>query len=224
MRSKKFRLGMGTATGVLAAALVFSSCVGGVQSTVDGLTKTAFVEGFIEYPGPDKRWAGPKSLMVHVSAKENWAQIEVVPPPKVFPDALTVNGRTLASAPTTGMSGEAAREQLAHLASVLQENEGSFAGCLLAVRVRLVRNDGSVVEKSGCRVQSAWSRTISEAASQFVTASLYGTPESRASERATAPAIRSESDVQAKARDSAPARVPANAEPASSQAKSPSSI
>lgn len=163
-----------------ASAWMLSGCLSmQSQTTVDNVTgalpSKPFVEAFVEYRGPADRWAGPTSFLLHVVAKDTGpAQITVVP--SLF-GAPAETERKLASettkpAATTGMTGEVAREQMGKLAAALQGVETPFRGCLSPVRVRLVRADGSLVEKTGCRAIDGWSKAASEAVAQFITASV----------------------------------------------------
>jgi hypothetical protein len=122
-----------------------------------------FVEGFIEFTGPQRRWSGPATLTVQVSAREPGPpQVRVTPelPVTIGPQPLnpapTARTRGLASA--TGLTAEQARDRLARLAAALATGETSFAGCDAPVRVRLVRQDGAIVEQQGCRGLSGWPR------------------------------------------------------------------
>lgn len=71
-----------------------------------------------------------------------------------------------------GITGEAAREQLTQLASAIQGGDITFRGCLSPVRVRLIRSDGALLEKHGCRSQEGWPRAVSETVSRFILASF----------------------------------------------------
>ena len=95
------------------------------------------------------------------------------------------------------MKGETARDQLAHLATSLQGAEQNFRGCLSPVRVRLVRADGALLEKQGCRGQNGWSRIASESVNSFITAAL--TPaRAPASENPAEPAKKSQEKLSRK--------------------------
>lgn len=152
------------------------------QTTLDAMqgdtVAQPVVEAYIEFAGPAERWVGPTSFILHVVAKDSgMAQIAVRPAlfnkreasPAEQKDRAA--GRVLAS---KGMSGDSARENLATLASALQGAESPFKGCLLPVRVRLIRADGSLVEKQGCRGAIGWPQVASEMVNTFVTAALYG--------------------------------------------------
>ena len=52
----------------------------------------------------------------------------------------------------------------------------AFKGCLYPVRARLIRADGSVVEKQGCRSQLGWTRVASETVSLLISATVGGSP------------------------------------------------
>jgi hypothetical protein len=75
---------------------------------------------------------------------------------------------------TQGMSGEAAREELGKLMTALTGGEHSFRGCLSPVRVRVIRADGAVTERHGCRGSRGWSKAVSESVDHFIHKSLYG--------------------------------------------------
>lgn len=147
-----------------------------IQNATNGTTMNTkpYVEAYVEYRGPHEKWAGPTTFLMHVSAKDaGMARISVTPalfaPPIPNP---TMNDRTLASA--KGMTGEAARDQMSRLASAMQGGDVAFNGCLYPVRVRLIRADGAIVEKSGCRGSEGWAKATSEAVNQFVVATVGG--------------------------------------------------
>ena len=142
---------------------------------LQGSLGQAYVESFIQYAGPQERWAGPSQLIVHVLAKEAGnAQISVTPstfeqaiePDKPETPGPTVQKRSIASA--NGITSEQAREQLAHLATEMQGADEKFSGCLYPVRVRLIRADGGLLEKQGCRGQQGWAKAASETTSYFL--------------------------------------------------------
>ena len=117
-----------------------------------------YVEAYLEFPGPQERWAGPMSLVVHVRAKQG-APLEVLVTPHSFQAPLhpTLLPSALAQGTDTGskdpqrspaaaatMSSEEARERLGMLATALQSGDTEFRGCASPVRVRLIRADGGV--------------------------------------------------------------------------------
>ncbi len=75
------------------------------------------------------------------------------------------------------MSVEQAREKLAYLATEVQGEDVPTRGCLSPVRVRLVRADGSVLEKEGCRSLRGWPKTASELTAEFISAAVNGIQE-----------------------------------------------
>ncbi|OFZ55689.1 MAG: hypothetical protein A2428_13410 [Bdellovibrionales bacterium RIFOXYC1_FULL_54_43] len=155
------------------------------------------VEAYIEYPGPQEKWAGPAGFILHVVAREGTA-VQVTATPAWFNtpikgmgeiDAPTTLGRAPASAiamlkpleriapppAPAGLSIETARGQLQLLSEAIQsETEHKFSGCLNPVRARLIRADGSLIEKTGCRSDLGWPRVASESVHYFMTASLFG--------------------------------------------------
>ena len=184
--------------GTIMSGVVLQGCVGagsGSLSTVvealEGARNASpFVEAHVQYVGPDARWAGPALWTLHVSAKEGSAPaIDVTPRlPAVEPtDEVTVQQRTPASA--LGMTqmqapadstasgqrvtSEEIRERLVLLASTLQAAEQENQACSTAVRVRMVRADGSVLERQGCRASAQWSQVVSEFSAELMGASRY---------------------------------------------------
>jgi hypothetical protein len=171
------------------------------QSTLDaangaGGSNQPFVEAYIEYPGPQAKWSGPASFILHVTAKDAGpAQITTTPElatadkPAALPTAPSdhsedeVSQRAPAASglahmvtPFRNMSSDEARSQLAYLANSLQGAQAPFRGCMSPVRVRLVRANGSLLERLGCRSELGWSRAVSESVSTFVDASINGMP------------------------------------------------
>lgn len=148
------------------------------QATLDEVQKAVgspVVEGFIEYQGPSKKWAGPATFMLHVVAKDAGpAQINVSPALFNTMNSITVNGRAPAATQAQPLSGEKAREMLTHLHAALQSADTPYHGCLSPLRVRLVRADGTITEKQGCRSQFGWARATSEATHEFIHAALNG--------------------------------------------------
>ncbi|HAR42223.1 MAG TPA: hypothetical protein DCS07_06280 [Bdellovibrionales bacterium] len=136
-----------------------------------------FAEAYIEYPGPHARWVGPASFVLHVSTKDpHWALIHVAPAwfntsdEEGSPDFSKVNKK--------GLSSDYARERIRYLAGAMQQNnEAAFKGCLYPVRVRLIRDDGTFIEKTGCRTEAGWPKIASETTEYFLTAKLRGISE-----------------------------------------------
>lgn len=168
---------------VALVPLIFAGCLSmQSQTTLDAITDSGsaepVVEAYIEYTGPDRKWAGPSSFLLHVVAKDSGsAKIAVTPP--LFNDlikqrkgsATTVTERTPASA-AKPMTGDLARTHLAELATALQGANTTYRGCLNPIRVRLVRADGSVLEKNGCRGQNGWAAIASQSVNTFITAAI----------------------------------------------------
>jgi hypothetical protein len=178
------------AGGVVAAAL--GSCVGmHGQSTLDAIQgsieeKKPFVEAWIEYSGPQERWAGPSSLIVHVTAKDGGAPMVALVPDRFTPEAGVADfssqaaslpagpGRAPGSESQAILSTTAIRDRLAVLGTALSQptsagaaDEGA-SGCLSPIHARLVRSDGSIVEKRGCRSGAGWAFQASAAAADLV--------------------------------------------------------
>jgi hypothetical protein len=128
------------------------------------------VEAFFEYGGPDSRWAGPSALIVRVDARER-GMAKVTSQPQVrlrhLPADGTTAGRGLAS--VSSVTSDEARTQLAEIATQMQADAQTFSGCLYPLRVRLVRQDGGVLEKHGCRSTQGWPSAVSKAVSFYLT-------------------------------------------------------
>ncbi len=166
---------------LLASAVIlsFGGCVN-IQNhpaveALQGALGQLYVETYIQYAGPQEKWSGPGQLIVHVNAREAGnAQISVTPPSFQAPaepdkpaePGTTVQQRTLASA--KALTSEQARDQLAHLATEMQGADTPFYGCLYPVRVRLVRADGALLEKQGCRGQGGWTKAASDTTAFFL--------------------------------------------------------
>jgi hypothetical protein len=156
------------------------------QTSLGGATDSStlpYTEAYIEYPGPQEKWSGPSSFLLHVVAKDA-GPVQIVmtpvftkePAKEVGPQAPTSVTRAPASAPAAAlaMTTAEAREHLSTLASALQGPASVFKGCMSPVRVRLVRTDGALVEKQGCRSDLGWSRTVSNTVAAFMESSVNG--------------------------------------------------
>jgi hypothetical protein len=202
--------GIARSAAALAAAVMASGwgCLSmQSQSTLDGAgnnvnnSNSPFVEAYVEYPGPQAKWAGPASFILHVSAKDaGLAAITTTPEllvakPGSEPGAEPVevlhrapaSQPGSASQPNKKMTSEEARSQLAHLANALQGAQAPFRGCMSPLRVRLVRADGGIFERQGCRSELGWSRAVSETVSVFEDASINGVHETASAGDASSP-------------------------------------
>ena len=182
------------ALGVMLAGSV--GCVGANNASLSTVVEalegarpsSPFVEAHIQYVGPEARWAGPVLWTVHVVAREGSPVFEVIPAlprAKGQTAAPEVSNRAPASAlgltqipegqvarqEAKGFTLEQVRERLAHLASVVTAGDKETQACSTVIKVRLSRADGSVVENQGCRASNNWSQTVSEVATEFMTAS-----------------------------------------------------
>lgn len=87
----------------------------------------------------------------------------------VVSPAILVGGRAIASEHgDRGVENRVAREKLQALAQSLATDTPDFSGCLYPVRVRLVREDGSILEKAGCRGQKGWPRLASQTLAEIL--------------------------------------------------------
>ena len=125
------------------------------------------VEAYFEFGGPEARWAGPTSWSLRVEAREG-EFAKVVSQPEVRGKVSgELHGSGRAPAEAAGIPLETAREALGDLATQIQTDAQTFAGCLSPVRARLIRQDGSVVEKYGCRSHTGWPQAVSKVMADF---------------------------------------------------------
>ncbi len=120
-----------------------------------------FVDLFIEYPGPSDKWAGPPSLTAHLATGPGQSgSVKVLHPSFESSD------------PHSSVSVEQAREQVDRMNSVVNHDLKTVPVCTSPVRVRLVRADGALISKQGCRGQSGWPRVASDLTAQWISLSL----------------------------------------------------
>lgn len=144
----------------------------------DAIGKQPVVEAFIEYAGPHERWAGPQSFVLHVAIREGAkgpeARVEVSPNVLEAVNEPEMNTRAPSSLKVTSQTGHAvsaelARDYLEQFSNYVTENSQSeFVGCVSPVRVRLVRADGSLTERSGCRGSGRLASGASELVNFFL--------------------------------------------------------
>lgn len=149
-------------------AIGMNGCMTGQnQTTLDAITGGAtqpYGEAFVEYRGPQEKWAGPSNWVMHVSAKEGEK-------PRVSVPAAWMSDTSETRRPASQLiTGEEARAKIGELAVAMSEQSVDFQGCMYPVHVRLVRMDGKVVDRQGCRNQSHWSKAASEAVDFFLAA------------------------------------------------------
>jgi hypothetical protein len=107
-------------------------------------------------------------VLIHLTAQDlNRAELKVQPDliGQIHEESEAVGVRRISSTQPRP-TGQVARERLNYLAESILNEKTTVMGCLYPVRARLVRADGSVVEKFGCRSLQGWpsiaSRTVSE--------------------------------------------------------------
>ena len=163
------------------------------------------VEAYFEYPGPLEKWAGPATWMMHVKVSDQGApEIKVTPEfarfipkpvenkapaapdntapqdgsvaPRVPASSLSLAIQTEPLVPRKLLPSETARDLLNQLASSSNNATPNFSGCMYPVRMRLVRANGGLVEKTGCRSDVGWPRTMSETVSAFLNGAVRPAP------------------------------------------------
>lgn len=142
------------------------------ESPFDGLLEGAFVEAFIEYPGPSEKWVGPETLLIHVDARSNDGLKFKISPSALYRsgsnETIELENRIPAEQKARGLNSSTLRERLAELSEKLDETEETFSGCLHPVRVRLTKVDGGVREWQGCRGANAWSKEVGQLSSDLL--------------------------------------------------------
>lgn len=179
---------------ILASAVATAGCMSmsgqgtldAVQDALSGKGETqVYTEAYIEFAGPGGRWAGPQSLLLHVSAKDPEQPAEISVTPVMFQSVeaapeVASEGRKPASQtdggdapaeegpPVSKVTAAQAREQLAFLGLAVQNDSQPYSGCLYPVRVRLVKVDGALVDQQGCRGSTPWTRVASQTVDYFM--------------------------------------------------------
>ena len=133
-----------------------------------------FVEAQLEYSGPDARWGGPATINFYMSAAGD--TVKAVMRPELIDlnkkQELAPGSRHLAA--LNGYKVEDARKDLLELAQHVLESESPYKGCMYPVKVKIVRSDGAVLEKKGCRSESGWTRSASQWMSKVMNAYTSG--------------------------------------------------
>ena len=162
-------------SGGVAASI--TGCMSGQnQATIDAISAStssgeiAVAEAYIEYRGPEERWAGPAGFTMHVTAKGSEKPEVVVPPAWSQHSGTTSETRR----PAQILTGEEARVKMGQLAAAVQDKSASFVGCLYPIHVRLIRTDGAVIDQQGCRGQSSWAKAASETVDFFMASAWAG--------------------------------------------------
>ena len=212
-----------------------SPAVDALKSAADGSSgsQSPFVEATVEYPGPAGRWGGPASFLLSLNAREAGdARISVIPqlwgaeatPPPAHPVGGGLaheahESGTVRRAPASqnlGIPADFVRERIAQLAVTLQagaQGPAATGGCLYPVRLRLVRADGGVMERQGCRGVGSWTGAVSGFTSEFLTALTQPARTAKLLERSRR-AVASAADVskseQGKAEEKGAHRAPAS--------------
>lgn len=170
-----------------------------------------FVEAYLEFPGPRRLWAGPQTVVIHVKAKDGETpELAVTPayfqsaPLEVSEEKVTIAKRAISSTTedeVSAASGKAqvlkvgtrmkmpvaaVRDELADIIDSFEDTPVAATGCAFPVRMKLIRTNGGVLEKVGCRGSAAWTKTASEAASRFLASASYLETQPTVVERAVA--------------------------------------
>ena len=176
----KYRKNMKSSLTAISAILVCIS-MAACMSTVfpeqhDVKSQSPIVEAYVEYTGAPARWAGPASFILHVNAKDaKTAEVSVkheMLSQQVLEKALNPNSVRAPASVTEvpARSSVEARSSLAKLGEALDGETAESQGCLSPIRVRLIREDGSLLEKGGCRSGLGWPAVASQTVNYFMTA------------------------------------------------------
>ena len=179
VKFKKNKLSKSVIFAVICSSSTLLNCMGvrnhpALEVIESKLGIQPVVEAYFDYTGPKEKWAGPASFLLHVNAR-NPGDAEITSTPSLEPlhlSAITVRAPSSQSEPEGKITSESMRAQLAELASAVQNGSSEFTGCLYPIRVRLVRQDGSLIEKQGCRSQAGWPGPVSRAVASYLESSL----------------------------------------------------
>jgi hypothetical protein len=164
------------------------------------LVSDPVVEMMIEYPAPHADFAYAPAFTLQVVAREGaladmrlyhglWNDVTGAAPAPVEKSEPKIQasggGRAPASVGSTAMGPVAVkrypkaawqadfrkiREEMKDLALAAREPVTAFYGCSFPVKLRMVRQGGTVEELSGCRGAGGWTRRASESIERWVTA------------------------------------------------------
>ena len=91
---------------------------------------------------------------------------------QISPDEATPSAANLAQSVALEekpeMTAQEARQKLSQLAQAAETQSPDFQGCLYPVRIKLIRADGSLIEKAGCRSSTGWPGFASQLANEFL--------------------------------------------------------
>jgi hypothetical protein len=120
------------------------------------------------------RQAAPQTAAAESGAPFVEAYLEYVGPPERWAGPRTTAHHVFAREPI-------ARADLRSLGSTMAQAPSAFTGCLYPIRARLIRSDGSVLERQGCRDNSGWPVVVSRMVSNALeTARLEKRPDAHA--------------------------------------------
>lgn len=217
LKSTKMKTAIQHTLGALAICVSLTGCMsmqsGSTLDQISGVLSSnePFVEAYFEYPGPNERWAGPRSFVLHVLAKEGEnAKVEILSKSAESPfDAVAK--RTVAGAPAElkKLPRDIARDLIGNFATALSptaEADTAHVGCVHPVRIRLIKLGGALIEKQGCRGVGQWTRAASELVAYLVTTERYGYTERVDSTRTPASVVGAATD-EAGAKQETPAQV-----------------
>lgn len=144
-----------------------------IKSDKPEIATKPYVEAFIAYPGPSAHWAGPEMFSIHINARNNENVSVSVIPKRFVADVNRIDDFSSRGKVTP----TAMRDQLGFLAAVVQKSpDEKWRGCLSPVHVRLVREDGVILEKSACRDNSGWQGETSRVVDRLMASALFETP------------------------------------------------
>ncbi|HUP56584.1 MAG TPA: hypothetical protein VM598_03970 [Bdellovibrionota bacterium] len=169
------RIALAVAIAVACIALA-TSCSSGKTAprpAVKAPGASPFVEALLEYTGPPERWAGPRTVTLHLLARDQLTA-SVYLTPSFLPETGRVPQVT-------------ARSEIEDLARAIEAPAPAFSACLYPIRARLVRADGSIVDREGCRGNQGWPSAVSRSVSSLITAA-YLSPDGTEHRLAAVPA------------------------------------
>lgn len=170
--------------GLFGLAAVMAGCLGAQQqSTLDNMGAAVtggksqavpVVEAYFEFAAPHEKWAGPAALNLHLVAREGdfaklkWTSRTLQPTLSALP------GQVLNPHANFRVPLGVAREALAQLEKGIKEGNEPFFGCTSPVSLKLIKANGAIVEKQGCRSDRGWPKLASQLTSDWLKITAQG--------------------------------------------------
>jgi hypothetical protein len=170
--------------GFVGLAAVMAGCLGAQQqSTLDNMGAAVaggksqavpVVEAYFEFAAPHEKWAGPAALNLHLVAREgDFAKLKWTSR-TLQAELAALPGQVQNPDPNFRVPLGVAREALAQLEKGISEGNEPFFGCTSPVSLKLIKANGAIVEKQGCRSDRGWPKLASQLTSDWLKITAQG--------------------------------------------------